>query len=234
MRIGGFQRLTLADFPGKVAATVFVQGCNFRCGFCHNPELVDPQLFQKPLLAQEILDYLQDHRGKLQGVVITGGEPTVQEGLADFIVQIKGMGFAVKLDTNGSQPEVLRSLLERRLIDYIAMDIKSSLSKYPQVTATDWDTDKIKESIDLIVRSGIPYQFRTTLVKEFCSHEDLSDIQHLIEQADHYVLQPFVLAPKMVDPRFKQQGQYTAAEVDSLKTQFEKNVFDLGPFPPGP
>jgi len=223
MRIGGFQKLTLVDFPGKVAATVFVQGCNFRCGFCHNPELVEPQLWQEPLVFQEILDYLRNHRGKLQGVVISGGEPTVQENLADFIVPIKNMGFAVKLDTNGSRPEVLSSLFERHLIDYIAMDIKSSLARYPHVTGTDCDTDKIKESIDIIVHSGIPYQFRTTLVKEFCSHDDLKDIRHLLKSANHYVLQPFVLSPKMIDLRLHQHSQYTATEIASLKTQFEKN-----------
>lgn len=222
MRIGGFQKLTLVDFPGKVAATVFTQGCNFRCGFCHNPELVDSQLWQEPLSSKEILDYLQDHRGRLQGVVITGGEPTLQEDLADFIVQIKAKGFAVKLDTNGSHPEVLSVLFERHLIDYIAMDIKSSLAKYFQITGTDWDINKIKESIDLIVHSGIPYQFRTTLVKEFCSHDDLSDIQDLIKKANHYVLQPFVLSPKMIDPRFNKQSQYTAAEIELLKAKFEK------------
>jgi len=219
MRIGGFQRLTLVDFPGKIAASIFTQGCNFRCGFCHNSELADPQLWQEPLVIGEIFDHLQSRRGKLQGVVITGGEPTVQEGLADFIVQIKDMGFAIKLDTNGSHPEVLSALFDRHLIDYIAMDIKSSLAKYPDVTGINCDTDKIKESIDLIVRSGIPYQFRTTLVKEFCSHEDLSDIRQLIKTANHYA---FVFSPKVLDPRFDRQSQYSKTEIELLKTKFEK------------
>jgi pyruvate formate lyase activating enzyme len=174
------------------------------------------------LSLQEILDYLQLRRGKLQGVVITGGEPTLQEGLADFIVQIKDMGFAVKLDTNGSCPEVLTSLFERKLIDYIAMDIKSSFGKYPQLTGPGFDTDKIRQSIDLIIHSGIPYQFRTTLVKEFCSDADLSDIQDLIKGANHYVLQPFILSPKMIDHDFSQQSQYTHAEMELLKAKFEK------------
>jgi pyruvate formate lyase activating enzyme len=224
VRIGGFQKLTLVDFPGKIAATVFVQGCNFRCGFCHNPELVDPQFFVGADLvsARSILDYLNDRQGKLEGVVITGGEPTIQEGLSSFIAQIKEMGFAVKLDTNGSHPEVLLSLFKLNLLDYIAMDIKSSLAKYSQVTGAACDTAKIRESIDLIVKSGIPYQFRTTLVKEFCSEEDLRDIRLLIKGADHYVLQPFIPSPKMIDVRLNHQSQYTSKEVELLKAEFEK------------
>ncbi len=198
MRIGGFQKLTLVDFPGKVAATVFTQGCNFRCGYCHNPELVLPQFFQAPLPAEEIFNYLNDRRGKIEGVVITGGEPTIQKGLEFFIARIKKMGFAVKLDTNGSLPEILSSLIKLKLLDYIAMDVKSSLGTYSQITGVASDTTKILESIDLIIKSGIPYQFRTTLVKEFCSEKDLRDIRLLIRQADHYVLQPFVHSPKMI------------------------------------
>ena len=214
--------MKLVDFPGKVAAVVFVQGCNFRCGYCHNPELVLPQFFQAPLLPSEILDYLKGRRGKLEGVVITGGEPTIQEGLSSFIARIKEMGFAVKLDTNGSRPEVLSSLLKLNLLDYIAMDIKSSLAKYSQVTGGTCDTAKILESIDLIIKSGIPYQFRTTLVKEFCSEEDLRDIRPLMKGADHYVLQPFIPSRKMIDLRFNHQSQYTSIEVEKLKAKYEK------------
>lgn len=222
MRIGGFQKLTLVDFPGKVAATVFTQGCNFRCGYCHNPELVLPRLFQAYIPEEEVLDYLHDRREKLQGVVISGGEPTLQKGLGCFIARIKTMGFAVKLDTNGSYPEVLSSLIELNLIDYIAMDVKSSLAKYGQVTGIACDTKKIQESIDVIIKSGIPYQLRTTLVKEFCSDRDLDDIQRLIERANHYVLQPFVLSQKMVDVRWDHQSQYTSAEVELRKTKYDK------------
>ncbi len=214
--------MTLVDFPGLVAATVFVQGCNFRCGYCHNPELVLPRLFQAPLLPSTVLDYLNDRRGKLEGIVITGGEPTLQKGLSCFIARIKEMGFAVKLDTNGSHPEVLSSLIGLNLLDYIAMDIKSSLKKYSQITGAACDTTKIRESIDLIIKSGIPYQLRTTLVKEFCSREDLCDIQLLIGKAGHYLLQPFVLSQKMIDVRFNHQSQYTGTEVEKLKAQYDR------------
>jgi len=222
MRIGGFQQLTLVDFPGLVAATVFTQGCNFRCSFCHNPELVLPELFGEPLPVEVIFDFLSSRQGKLQGLVITGGEPTLQEGLPDFIARVKKMGFAVKLDTNGSRPEVLSSLIDLHLIDYFALDIKSSLIRYPQVTGIACDTAKIKESIDLIVKSGIPYQLRTTLVKEFCSREDLDAIQSLIKDAHHYVLQPFIISAKMIDDHFDRQDQYTDAEVEVLKAKYER------------
>lgn len=221
MRIGGFQKLTLVDFPGLVAATVFTQGCNFRCGYCHNPELVLPQFFQKPLIPEVVLNYLNSRRGKLEGVVITGGEPTLQKGLSAFIAQVKEMGFAVKLDTNGSHPEVLHSLIELNLIDYMAMDIKSSLARYSQVTGIVCDTTKIQESIQIIINSGIPYQLRTTLVREFCSDEDLGYIQPLIVKANHYVLQPFVFSGKMVDPQFNPQNQYSNSEIELLKAKYD-------------
>jgi len=221
MRIGGFQKLSLVDFPGKVAATVFVQGCNFHCGYCHNPDLVLLANFKATLPVQEVLTFLNDRRGKIEGVVITGGEPTLQQGLAPFIAQVKEMAFAVKLDTNGSHPEVLSSLLRSHLLDYIAMDIKSSLGKYPQLTGSASDPALLKESIDLIINSGIPYQFRTTLVKEFCSPEDLDDIHRLIGKADHYVLQPFVRSQKLVDIRFDHPDQYTSAQVEALKAKYE-------------
>jgi len=224
MRIGGFQKLTLVDFPGLIAATVFTQGCNFRCGYCHNPQLVLPELFDKPLLPEMVLSYLNGRQGKLEGVVITGGEPTLQKGLVDFISRIKELGFAVKLDTNGSHPEVLFTLFDLNLIDYVALDIKSSPAKYAQVTGIDCDMAKIQESIELIINSGVRYQLRTTLVKEQCSEKDLVEIQHLMPQADHYVLQPFVLSQKMVDDRFDHQDQYTISEVELLKAKYDKNT----------
>ena len=214
--------MTLVDFPGLVASTVFTQGCNFRCGYCHNPELVLPQLFQEPLSPEVVLNYLNERRGQIEGVVITGGEPTLQKGLSNFIVRIKEMGYAVKLDTNGSHPEVLSSLIGSNLLDYIAMDIKSSLQKYSQATGAACDIIKIKESVELIIKSGIPYQLRTTLVKEFCTIEDLCDIQLLIGKADHYLLQPFVLSLKMIDSQFDHQDQYTDKEVELLKAKYDK------------
>jgi len=222
MRIAGFQKLTLVDFPGKIAASIFTQGCNFRCGYCHNPELALPSLFQEPISPEIVLSYLNGRRGLLEGVVITGGEPTLQKGLADFMRKIKEMGFLVKLDTNGSHPEVIADLLRSKQLDYIAMDIKTSLVRYAEMTGIACDTIRIKESIDLIINSGIPYQLRTTLVKEFCSDEDLGNIQHVIGKARHYVLQPFVLTPEVIDPHQFDQSQYTHTEIETLKAKYER------------
>jgi len=222
MRIGGFQRLTLVDYPGLIAATVFTQGCNFRCSYCHNPTLVIPDYFQVPVSAELILDYLNGRKGKLEGVVISGGEPTLQKDLADFIARINGMGFKVKLDTNGSHPEVVSSLIQLKLLDYIAMDIKSSLKKYDQIACVPCDRSKIQESIHLIMNSGIPYQFRTTLVKKFCREEDLNDIQFLLGDAKNYALQPFIIPSKVPGVQFDPQDQYTNQEVEMLKAKYER------------
>ncbi len=223
--------MTLVDFPGKIAAIVFTQGCNFRCGFCHNPELVCPELFQAPIPQEDILTYLGSRKGKLEGVVITGGEPTIQRGLVDFIMKLKALGFAVKLDTNGSQPEVVGSLIELKLIDYIAMDVKTSLSGYFRAAGVSCDTDKIQESIRLIKSGGLPHQFRTTLVKGVCSAEDLKEIQGLIAGTEHYALQPFVCSQKMINPAFARQENYTSREMEEFKTRFEKYPRDLALLP---
>jgi pyruvate formate lyase activating enzyme len=134
MKIGGLQKFSLLDYPGKISAVVFTQGCNFRCPYCHNPELVDPERFQECIPEDEIFAFLETRRGKLEAVTVTGGEPTIQNGLSSFVRRIKDMGFMVKLDTNGSRPEVLEELIRHKLIDYIAMDIKAPLEKYEAVT----------------------------------------------------------------------------------------------------
>ncbi len=203
MRIGGFQRLTLVDYPGKVAATVFTQGCNFRCGFCHNAALVLPEAFQVPIPEQEVLEFCRQRRGQLQGIVISGGEPTIQKGLVDFIASLKDMGYVVKLDTNGSHPEVVAALIDQKLIDYIAMDVKTSLARYAEVVRCGCDIAKIQQSIDLILKCGLPYQFRTTLVDSVCSINDLLSIQDMLHDSNNYVLQPFVPSSTMVDPLFQ-------------------------------
>ncbi len=202
MRIGGFQKLTLVDYPGKAAATVFTQGCNFRCGYCHNAELVIPEFFCEPIPSQEVLEFLKTRRGKLEGVVISGGEPTIQQGLDEFIVSLKAMGFSLKLDTNGSRPDVLSSLIERQLIDFIAMDIKTSLEKYPALIQVPCDMAFIKRSIDLIQQSGLPHQFRTTVIKGFDLPQDRQAIASLINGSADHVRQSFKVSPKMVDPEF--------------------------------
>ncbi len=222
MRIGGLQRLTLVDYPGKVAAIVFTQGCNFRCPFCHNPELVLCEAFQPTLPGKDVLHFFERRKKQLQGIVISGGEPTIQKGLVDFVVRIKEMGYAVKIDTNGSHPEVLTSLIDLNLIDYVAMDVKSSKAMYQEAIGVEFDVSKIQQSIDVILRSGLPYQFRTTAVKTLCSRNDLGGINDMIKGANHYVLQSFIASDKIIDPLIKTKEQYTLKEFGELKREFEK------------
>jgi len=154
MKIGGLQKFSLLDYPGKISAVIFTQGCNFRCAYCHNPELVDPERFQACIPEEEVFAYLKKRRGLLEAVTVTGGEPTIQKGLIPFIRRIKAMGYLVKLDTNGSMPEVLEELIRQKLIDYIAMDIKAPLEKYEDVIGVPVNWEIIRQSIDVIKESG--------------------------------------------------------------------------------
>ena len=222
MLIGGLQRFSLIDYPGKISAVVFTQGCNFRCPYCHNPELVS---FNREGLIEEnyILSFLEERRGKIDGVVLTGGEPTLQPDLVDFLREIKNLGFLVKLDTNGSCPEVIEELLERKLLDYIAMDIKGSLENYSEITNVKVDIEKIKKSIDIIMHSGVSYEFRTTIVKSQLKRDDILKIGESIRSAELYVLQSF-RPTKTLDPNFLKETSYTKEELEDIASSLKKLV----------
>ncbi|MGN1117523.1 MAG: anaerobic ribonucleoside-triphosphate reductase activating protein, partial [Acutalibacteraceae bacterium] len=165
MKIYGLQKMTLLDFPGKVACTLFTGGCNFRCPFCHNARLVTELDKDEVYSEEEIFEYLRKRVGILDGVCITGGEPLMNADIADFITKVRELGYAVKLDTNGSYPETLKNLIDRGLVDYIAMDIKNTPEKYAQtIGVKKFDFTPIKKSIEIIMQSGVPYEFRTTVV----------------------------------------------------------------------
>ena len=190
MNIQGYQKLTLLDFPGKVACTVFTGGCNLRCPFCHNGSLVrTPNAFDSA--ETEVLAYLQKRKGLLDAVCISGGEPLLQSDLRDFITAVKGMGYLVKLDTNGALPERLLPLLESGSLDYIAMDVKSSPAGYPKATGIQSDFAPFAKSIAAIRQSGIPHEFRTTVVKGIHEKQDLAAIAELLGD-ELYFLQGFV------------------------------------------
>ena len=195
MLIGGFQKLTLIDFPGKLAAIVFTSGCSFRCPFCYNPELVLPEKIksQPKIPEKDILDFLKEREGLLEGLVITGGEPTIHEDLPEFIKKIKKMGYSVKLDTNGSNPKMLKDLIGKKLIDYVAMDIKAPLKEkdYNKATGVKGALSKVKKSIKIIQNSGIDYEFRTTVVPTIHKKEDIIEIVRLISTTKKYYLQNF-------------------------------------------
>jgi len=199
MVFGGLQKVTLLDYPEKTACTIFTTGCNLRCPFCQNSSLVCADKAgcsgadNQTLNYSEINSFLETRKGLLDGVCISGGEPLLHKDLHSFIREVKEMGFLVKLDTNGSQPEKLKELMESGYIDYIAMDVKNTPEKYAQtVGVPDFDISPVKESVGILLSSTIPYEFRTTVVREFHDEDDLVSIAHWISGAKHYYLQGFI------------------------------------------
>ena len=186
MKIAGMQKVTLLDFPDTLSCIIFTKGCNFKCPFCQNSGLIN-NLDDDTLEMDKVFSYLEKRKGILEGVVITGGEPTIQKDLKDFIRKVKDLGLSVKLDTNGSNPEVIKELLDEHLIDYIAMDIKTVFSKYSEVANRNVDIDSLRSSIELIKNSNIDYEFRTTVVKAFVSYEDLVFILDYLNCKKYYL-----------------------------------------------
>ena len=193
MRLGGLQKLTLLDYPGLVACTVFTVGCNMRCPFCQNASLVNRIEEENLLSEEEFFSFLKKRQGILDGVCITGGEPTLQPDLNDFIARIKSMGYKVKLDTNGSFPDKVKEILDSGNVDFVAMDLKNTLDRYPEtVGVPGFDTSKISESIDIIRNSGVEYEFRTTVVSPLHRPEDFGELAKMVEGSPRYFLQNFV------------------------------------------
>jgi len=227
MRIGDIQRFSLIDYPGRICAIIFTQGCNFRCPYCHNPELVAPSLPEKgtrgTMAEGDVLAFLKRRRGKLDAVNITGGEPLLQRGLIKFIEQVRSLGYLVKIDTNGSLPEILKKLITGGLLDYIAMDVKAPLEKYGEVTASSIAPENIAQSTQLIMNSGIDYEFRTTIVSSLLTEQDLEKIGALIEGARRYVLQRFVPS-KTLDPTFMNEKTFTDGEFSEIREKLDRLV----------
>lgn len=191
MKIGGLQRFSLSDFPGYAAAIVFTQGCNFRCPYCHNGALIGPEPEPEAPSEEAVMRFLQSRRKQLDGVVISGGEPSIQPDLIDFARRVKSMGYRVKLDTNGSHPEVIARLLEEGLLDYIAMDIKAPLESYRRLAGVTVSMSALEESIALLSWSGIDHEFRTTDVAPLLRRADIAAIQGIVPRGSRHRLQPF-------------------------------------------
>ncbi len=192
MNIQGFQKLTLLDFPGKMACTLFTAGCNMRCPFCHNSRLVINPSREAEFSEEEILSYLKKRQGILDGVAITGGEPLMQKDIDTFIIKIRELGYAVKLDTNGTYPEKLKDLVNRGLVDYVAMDVKNSSELYSEtVGIADYNLTKIKESIAFLLEGKVDYEFRTTVVRELHSVFSIEGIGKMIKGAKRHYIQAF-------------------------------------------
>lgn len=219
MKINGLLKLTLLDFPGKTACTVFFGGCNFRCPFCHNASLVRGE--GENITEEEFFKFLAKREGIIDGVAVTGGEPLLQPCLSDFLRRIKEMGFLVKLDTNGSYPERLKALCAEGLVDYVAMDIKSSPEGYSRAAGCKVDTKKIRESVDFLLSGAVDYEFRTTVAKGAVLPSDMEGIGCLIKGARHYFLQGFVDSGDILGEGV---GPYTKEEMEEMLDVVKKYV----------
>lgn len=217
MKIGGINTLTLLDYPDRVACIVFTAGCNFRCGFCHNPQFVLPeqihQLDGNFIPDEKFFNFLKTRKGLLDAVVVSGGEPTMQPDLPEFCAKIKEMGFLVKLDTNGTAPDVVAKLIDKKLVDYIAMDIKMPLNEYAELVGVPVDPEPMQRTIDLIKKSGVDHEFRTTVIAEFHTPDRMKKIAETAAGCQRFTIQNFRNG-KVLDPKF---GEFTACTMAQLE-----------------
>lgn len=219
--INGFDKLTLLNYPDKVACTIFTKGCNFKCPFCHNSSLIS--LDKGNDKYKEVISYLNKRKGILDGVCITGGEPLIHKSIKDLIKEIKNMGFLVKLDTNGSNPSMLKELIDEKLIDYVAMDIKNTFDKYEKTIGCKTNIDNIKMSIDVIESSNIDYEFRTTIVKELHTFDDIKGIVSMLNKKSKYYIQNFRNSDGVLN---KKLNGFTKEELEILQKEINnKNVY---------
>jgi len=214
MEIAGFQKISLIDYPGKISAILFIWGCNLHCNYCHNPELVDPKLKPPAIPEKEIFDFLDKRKKILDGITVTGGEPTLYKELPDFLSKIKEYKLLVKLDTNGTCPQMLEKVIQKNLVDYLAMDIKAPLEKYKEVVGKEIDLENIKKSIKIIMGSKIDYEFRSTLLPDLHNQNDIIEMAKLIKGAKRYVLQTFIPQSKLLNLEFKDKKPYSQQEME--------------------
>lgn len=223
IEIGGLQKTTLIDYPGRLAATVFLIGCNFRCPFCYSSELVLPEKIKKqPRISQkEFFSFLRERKGLLEAITVCGGEPTLNKDLPAFIKKIKKLGYLVKLDTNGSNPKMLKSLIDKKLIDYVAMDIKAPREKYVKVVGGRVNVDDIEESIKILKQNKVDYEFRTTVVPSIHSKKDIIEIAKWLSPAKRYYLQNF-RPEKTINPKFKRIKPYLPEFLLKIKKEISR------------
>lgn len=225
MKISGLQKLTLLDYPGKMAAIIFCAGCNFICPLCQNSELVLSPQNAPSIEKDELFSFLNKRKNILEGVVITGGEPLIYEETYDLIKEIKDLGYFVKLDTNGSFPERLKNLIDARLVDYVAMDIKNSKEKYAKTTGREQlDTGLIEKSINILLSGVVEYEFRTTVTKELHTEQDFEEIGKWIKGAKHYYLQTYRDSESVISRRFTSPEKTFLDRIKAIVEPFVANV----------
>jgi len=222
MTFGGLEKFTLIDYPGKIACVAYTIGCNFRCPYCHNPELVD-ETVEARITEKELFDFLGERTHMLEGVVITGGEPTMHEDLPSVMERVKSLGYLVKLDTNGTNPVMLHQVVEGGLADYVAMDIKSPMRKYSATVARPVDIEAIQSSIDFLLSSPVEYEFRTTVIKGMQLPEDIDEIGKEIKGARRYFLQKFI-PTKILNPQFIKKTTYSDKEFEGFRKKLQNYV----------
>ncbi len=234
MKIAGLQKLTLLDYPEHTACTVFLPGCNFRCHYCHNAELVLPECISEQ--AEHFIDeaeffaFLEERKGLLEGVCVTGGEPTIHPGLRDFLRKIKAMGFKVKLDTNGSSPKILEKILAEKLVDYVAMDVKAAPEQYAEFVGisgqaqADGLVSAMERSRDLIASSGIDYEFRTTLINDYHDEAEFAKILEFVRNTEKLYLQNFSSATGCLDEEWNRFGGFSDIELQKRQQQAQQYV----------
>ncbi|MBU4057121.1 anaerobic ribonucleoside-triphosphate reductase activating protein [Patescibacteria group bacterium] len=231
MTIGGLQKFSLIDYPGKISAVVFLSGCNFRCGFCHNPELVVPELTknQEPISEKDFFEFLKSRAGKLDGVCVTGGEPTIWRDLPEFLEKIKKLGFLVKLDTNATNPKTIKRLINSGLVDYFAVDIKNSSQKYEATVGAKVNMRDIKKSLKIIVVNNIILELRTTVIPELIVSEDFVKIKKWLEELGVlpkvflYAIQQF-RPLKTLDKKFEKIKPYSEKELKKMGKVFGNKI----------
>lgn len=223
MNFGGWQKISLVDYPDKIATVVFTNGCIFRCHFCYNSNLIKAP-FPTNISSDEIYEYLKLRQGKIDAIVITGGEPTMHSDLAEFINKAKQLGYLIKLDTNGYLPDKFEKVLQETSIDYIAMDIKAPLNKYSDIVGITVDQEKIQKSIKLIIDSGINHEFRTTIIDEDHDIDDVTAMAKLISGSQAYYLQPFQPTDTLIDPAYKKKTPPSLAKLQQMKIAAEQYV----------
>lgn len=230
MQFSAIHTLTLLDYPEKIAAIVFTPGCNMRCHFCHNAEFVLPeklkQIAHDFIPENNVLNFLKQRQGKLDGLVISGGEPTIHPDLLDFIQKVKDLGFLVKLDTNGTNPDIIKQALKKNVVDYIAMDIKATPEKYNDITDTDVHYENIQKSKKLIQSSSIEYEFRTTVIKGFHTPKMLESIFKSCQNCKKYTIQNYRNG-KTLNPVWRQYNGFSAEELEDMKKTAQKYISNV-------
>ena len=225
MKIYGLEKLSLVDFDGKVASTIFTGSCNFRCPFCHNGPLVVDLNNQQVIEEEEIFSYLTKRKGIIEGVCISGGEPTLSEGLLEFAKKLKDMGLAVKLDTNGTNPEMIESLAKEHLVDHFAMDIKNDIDSYSEIIGLkNYDTKNVEKSVEFFLSNNYSYEFRTTLIKEFHTKNNILNIGKWIKGAKKYFLQKFKQSENCLCAFLNEVDEKTATEYQQILKEYVKDT----------